>query len=354
LNFLAFLLSGREIETISEKAEHRVREYYNRDTRAEQQKLIRELESYTRQKEQKYRELYPAVRERTQSKDREIEREPNRDTQEQINKHRENDREQTRKREQSQNHTNSNNNIHSNNSNIIDNSLLYDKQTVSGKRTDDILFLHDRTQQQEREVNDSTRTTINERTPTRERPEYQTYLKSRKPRSELLADIRKTARIIREQSLKDSEQLQNINNGNGKEYRYLFRAEQERIRELKARTSTLIQTNQDNERELNKFTKLREFGRKLKDTIVSTREMIKEKISLISGFYKKEFNYKSESLEKEIKEIEVKKMLGREITVKEVKNLEGVYAKESLIDTMKLEKERTKQRENSRSHYNSR
>ena len=47
-------------------------------------------------------------------------------------------------------------------------------------------------------------------------------------------------------------------------------------------------------------------------------------------------------------------MLGREITVKEVKNLEGVYAKESLIDTMKLEKEKTKQRENSRSHYNSR
>ena len=82
--------------------------------------------------------------------------------------------------------------------------------------------------------------------------------------------------------------------------------------------------------------------------------MIKEKISLISGFYKKEFNYKSESLEKEMKEIEVKKMLGREITVKEVKNLEGVYAKESLIDTMKLEKEKTKQRENSRSHYNSR
>ena len=45
-------------------------------------------------------------------------------------------------------------------------------------------------------------------------------------------------------------------------------------------------------------------------------------------------------MEKEIKEIKVKKLLGREITLKEVKNLEGVYAKESLIDTMKFEKEK--------------
>lgn len=346
--------STREIKNISETAEQRVREYNNRDTREEQQKLARQLESYTRQKEQKYRELYPAVRERTENKNREIEREFNTVTQEQINKHRENDREQTRKREQSQNHTNSNNNIHPNNSNNIDNSLLYDKQTVSRERTDDILFLHDRTQQQEREVNDSTRTSINARTPTRERNEFKSYNEFTNSRSELYRNIRKTARTIREQSLKDSEELPTINASNGTELQELFRAEQTRIRELKARTSTLIQTAKGNERELNKLTTIREFSERVKNIIVDTRQWIKDKISLIGDYYKKEFNYKSESLEKEIKEIEVKKMLGREITLKEVKSLEGVYAKESLIDTMKFEKERTKQRENSRSHYQSR
>ena len=47
-------------------------------------------------------------------------------------------------------------------------------------------------------------------------------------------------------------------------------------------------------------------------------------------------------------------MLGRETTVKDIKELENTYNKESLLDTIKQEKERTKQRENSRSHYNSR
>ena len=47
-------------------------------------------------------------------------------------------------------------------------------------------------------------------------------------------------------------------------------------------------------------------------------------------------------------------MLGRETTVKDINNLEKAYNKESLIDTMKFEKEKTKQRENSYSHYQSR
>ena len=339
--------SIREIETISEKAEHRVREYYNRDTREEQQRLVRELESYTQTKEREYRKKYPTVRERTQNKNREIEREFNRDTQEQTPKYRGNDKRETGAREQSQSNINGSSNIHNNSS--IDNrgSNVNIEQAVQQGRLNNLSY--------NKEVeNDSTRTTINERIATRERPEFKAYIKSTKPRNEFLTELRKTARALREQSLKDSEQLQNINNGNGKEFSQLFGAEQTRIRELKARTSTLVQTSKANEREFNKLTKLREFSERVKDIIVDTRQWIKEKISLIGDYYKKEFNYKSESLEKEMKEIEVKKMLGREITVKEVKNLEGVYAKESLIDTMKLEKERTKQRESSRSHYQSR
>lgn len=336
-----------EIEAISKTAEHRVREYNNRDTQRELERLNAELKSYTQTKEREYRQKYPTVRERTENKNREIEREYRGNTQEQTPKYRGNDKRETGAREQSQSNINGDSNIHNNSS--IDNrgSNVNSEQAVQQRRLNNLSY--------NKEVeNDSTRTTINERTPTRERPEFKAYIKSTKPRNEFLTELRKTARTIREQSLKDSEQLQNINNGNGEEFSQLFRAEQERIRELKARTSTLVQTSKTNEREVNKLTKLREFSERVKDIIVDTRQWIKEKISLIGDYYKKEFNYKSESLEKEIKEIEVKKMLGREITVKEVKNLEGVYAKESLIDTMKLEKERTKQRENSRSHYNSR
>lgn len=338
-----------EIEAISKTAEHRVREYNNRDTQRELERLNAELKSYTQTKEREYRQKYPTVRERTENKNREIEREYRGNTQEQTPKYRGNDKRETGAREQSQSNINGDSNIH-NNSNIDNRgNNVNSEQATQQRRLDNLSY--------NKEVeSDSTRTTTDERTPTRERLEYQTYLKSRKPRSELLADIRKKSRTIREQSLKDSEELPTINASNGTELQELFRAEQTRIRELKARTSTLVQTSKANEREVNKLAKLREFSERVKDIIVDTREWIKNKISLIGDYYKKEFNYKSESLEKEIKEIEVKKMLGREITVKEVKNLDGVYAKESLIDTMKFEKEkeRTKQRENSRGHYQSR
>ncbi len=195
-----------EIENISQTAEQRVREYNNRDTQAEQQRLTRELESYTQTKERELRQKYintPRAinKEDNQelTRDRELARE-------RIKSDSGNDREQTRKREQSQSNINGDNNIHSNNSNNIDNSLLYDKQTVSRERTDDILFLYDRTQQ-EREVNDSTKTTTDERTGTRSRPEFKAYIESRKPRSELLAELKKTARALREQSLKNSTKL---------------------------------------------------------------------------------------------------------------------------------------------------
>ena len=336
-----------EIEAISKTAEHRVREYNNRDTQRELERLNAELKSYTQTKEREYRQKYPTVRERTENKNREIEREYRGNTQEQTPKYRGNDKRETGAREQSQSNINGDSNIH-NNSNI-DNRVnnVNSEQATQQRRFDNLSY--------NKEVeSDSTRTTINERTPTRARPEFKAYIEYTKSATELFGELKTTAKTIRKQHLENSEELPTINAGNGTELQELFRAEQSRIRELKARTSRLIQTNQDNEREFKKFTKLRELSERVKDIIVDTREWIKDKISLIGDYYKKEFNYKSESLEKEIKEIEVKKMLGREITVKEVKNLEGVYAKESLLDTIKQEKEKTKQRENSRSHYNSR
>ena len=179
--------SIREIETISEKSEQRVREYNHRDTRAEQQKLIRELESYTRQKEQRYRELYPATRERTDSKNKDFEREPRGNSQDEITKHRDNDKGEVRKREQSQSNSNGSSNIHNNSS--IDNrgSNVNIEQAVQQGRLNNLSY--------NKEVeNDSTRTTINERIATRERPEFKAYIKSTKPRNEFLTELRKTAR----------------------------------------------------------------------------------------------------------------------------------------------------------------
>ncbi len=339
------------VREISSRAREEVKQYNSRDTQRELERLNADLKSYTQTKEREYREKYRVIEPKSRGKDREPKQKNNSNTQEQVRYDRGNDRGKTGEGKVPSNNINSNNNINTNSNDNIRDSVLHDKQPIYERQRANALLLH---KNDKGEINDSTRTSINARTGTRERLEYQTYLKSRKPRSELLADIRKKSRTIREQSLKDSEELPTINAGNGTELQELFREEQSRARELKARTSTLIQTAKGNERELNKLTKLREFSARVKDIIVDTRKWIKGKISLISGFYKKDFHYKSESLEKEIKEIEVKKMLSREITVQEVKNLEGVYAKESLIDTMKFEKERTKQRENSRSHYQSR
>lgn len=192
--------SIREIEKISKTAEQRVREYNNRDTQAEQQRLTRELESYTREKEQKLRAIYPKP---SRTNERELYRFKQRDSKDTQEQTRRNEREITRGN-QVQDNINSDNNIHTNDNDSIRDSVLHDKQTIQSRDTNNILLLHDRTQG---EINDSTRTRVIERTPTRARPEFKAYIKFRKPRSELLAELKKTARALREQSIADSTKL---------------------------------------------------------------------------------------------------------------------------------------------------
>uniref|UniRef100_UPI0015E84DC7 hypothetical protein n=1 Tax=Aliarcobacter cryaerophilus TaxID=28198 RepID=UPI0015E84DC7 len=155
-------------------------------------------------------------------------------------------------------------------------------------------------------------------------------------------------------SLEDSQQLREEYANNTRDLQQRVRIIENEHKQVVRESENHLQQIENLEHKSYGYTKLREFGKKLKDIIVDTREWIKDKISLIGDYYKKDFKYKSEPLEKEIKEIKVKKLLGREITLKEVKNLEGVYAKESLLDTIKQEKERTEQRDNSRGHYQSR
>ncbi len=341
--------STREIETISEKAEQRVREYNNRDTRAEQQKLARQLEIYTRQKEQKYRELYPTVRERTQNKNREIEREFNTVTQEQINKHRENDREQTRKREQSQNHTNSNNNIHSNNSNNIDNSLLYDKQTVSRERTDDILFLYDRTQQ-EREVNDSTRTSINARTPTRESTKYRDYRETRKARTELYKSITETAESLREQSISNSRELHPTHRNTTRDIQQRIRIIENEHKQVIQQSESHLQQAGDIEHKSNGLTKLRQFGRKLTSYIETARSYIKDRYNDLKQRYDKNFVYKQEDLEKTFSAYDLRKdVLKKELSFNDINKVQKQFDISASRD-IKQEQQAEQERQRSRSY----
>lgn len=337
------------VREISSRAREEVKQYNSRDTQRELERLNAELKSYTQTKEREYRQKYPTVRERTENKNREIEREFNRDTQEQTPKYRGNDKRETGAREQSQSNINGDSNIH-NNSNI-DNRVnnVNSEQATQQRRFDNLSY-------NKEAINDSTRTTTDERTPTRARPEFKAYIEYEKSATELFGELTTTAKTIREQSLEDSQQLREEYANNTRDLQQRVRIIENEHKQVVRESENHLQQIENLEHKSYGYTKLREFGKKLKDIVVDTREMIKNKISLIGDYYKKEFNYKSEPLEKEIKEIKVKKLLGREITLKEVKNLEGVYAKENLLDTMKFEKEkeRTKQRENSRGHYQSR
>ncbi|WP_141050922.1 relaxase/mobilization nuclease domain-containing protein, partial [Aliarcobacter cryaerophilus] len=196
--------STREIENISERAEQRVKQYNNRDTQADEQRLTRELESYTREKEQKLRKIYRVIEPTTGAKGREPKQELNSNTQEQINKHRGNDRGKTGEGKVPSNNINSNNNINTNSNDNIRDSVLHDKQPIYERQRANAILLH---KNDKGEINDSTRTSINARTPTRARPEFKAYIEYEKSATELFGELTTTAKTIREQSLEDSQQL---------------------------------------------------------------------------------------------------------------------------------------------------
>lgn len=187
--------SIREIETISEKAEQRAREFNNRDTQAEQQRITGELESYTRAKEQKLRAIYPSARARIKEEHRQTSNEFNRDTQEQTPKHRGDDKREAREREQVENDFIDISNIHFNDISNIRDSISNNDKTVQSTKSNDILFLQNRTQQGA--VNDSTRTSIKPRTPTRESTQYKAYINTRQTRIGIYTDTTKRAKVIR-------------------------------------------------------------------------------------------------------------------------------------------------------------
>ncbi len=337
------------VREISTRAREEVKQYNSRDTQRELERLNADLKSYTQTKEREYREKYPSFRKEVRNGNEHINREPNRDTQNKAQENRNYDRGQAGEREHTQANINSNNNIHTNDNDSIRDSMVYNKQTVQSRNSNDLLLLHDRTQQGE--INDSIRARATKRIGTRESSQYHDYRQTGKARDELLKVLRESAKSIREESLSNSTELPKEYRDNRERVQELFRAEQSRVREVTSRTKQLIQANQNNEREFSKFTKLREFGKGIKNAIESTRELIKDKFNQIIDYYNKQFHYENEPLVKAVKELQSKeKYLGSETTLKDIKGLEQTFNNEMARDTIKHDQEQIKQQEQRQRH----
>ena len=332
------------VREISTRAREEVKQYNSRDTQRELERLNADLKSYTQTKEREYREKYPSFRKEVRNGNEHINREPNRDTPNKAQENRNYDRGQAGEREHTQANINSNNNIHTNDNDSIRDSMVYNKQTVQSRNSNDLLLLHDRTQQGE--INDSIRARATKRIGTRESSQYHDYRQTGKARDELLKVLRESAKSIREESLSNSTELPKEYRDNRERVQELFRAEQSRVREVTSRTKQLIQANQNNEREFSKFTKLREFGKGIKNAIESTRELIKDKFNQIIDYYNKQFHYENEPLVKAVKELQSKeKYLGSETTLKDIKGLEKTFNNEMARDTIKHDQEQIKLQE---------
>lgn len=337
------------VREISTRAREEVKQYSSRDTQRELERLNADLKSYTQTKEREYREKYPSFRKEVRNGNEHINREPNRDTQNKAQENRNYDRGQAGEREHTQANINSNNNIHTNDNDSIRDSMVYNKQTVQSRNSNDLLLLHDRTQQGE--INDSIRARATKRIGTRESSQYHDYRQTGKARDELLKVLRESAKSIREESLSNSTKLPKEYRDNRERVQELFRAEQSRVREVTSRTKQLIQANQNNEREFSKFTKLREFGKGIKNAIESTRELIKDKFNQIIDYYNKQFHYENEPLVKAVKELQSKeKYLGSETTLKDIKGLEQTFNNEMARDTIKHDQEQIKLQEQKQIH----
>lgn len=349
--------STREIETISKETEQRVRKYNNRDTQAEQQRLTRELESYTREKEQKLREIYSKPRKGIEARNREFIREPNRITQEQTKKHRENDREQARKRGQAKN--NNNNNINSTYNRITRYRRIIHKHKQAKRREPNHFILDDRNNKdianqmtvsnlfdavfggkilKEVSKNDSIRKRTVKRIGTRESNQYKDYRQAASTRNELLKVLRESAKRIRKESISNSSELREEYANNTRDLQQRVRIIENEHKQVVQESESHLQQTRNLEHKSYGYTKLREFGRRIKKAIESTRELIKDKFNDIVNYYNKKFHYENEPLVKAVKELQSKeKYLGSETTLKDIKGLEKTFKEEKSKDIKKLE-----------------
>ena len=336
--------STREIETISKETEQRVRKYNNRDTQRELERLNADLKSYTQTKEREYREKYPSFRKEVRNGNEHINREPNRDTQNKATKDREYDRGQAGEREHTQANINSNNNIHTNDNDSIRDSMVYNKQTVQSRNSNDLLLLHDRTQQGE--INDSIRARATKRIGTRESSQYHDYRQTGKARDELLKVLTESANSIRKESISNSRELREEYANNTRDLQQRVRIIENEHKQVVQESESHLQQTRNLEHKSYGYTKLREFERGIKNAIESTRALIKDKFNQIVDYYNKQFHYENEPLVKAVKELQSKeKYLGSETTLKDIKGLEQTFNNEMARDRIKHDQEQIKLQE---------
>ena len=335
------------VREISSRAREEVKQYNSRDTQRELERLNAELKSYTQTKEREYRQKYPTVRERTENKNREIEREFNRDTQEQTPKYRGNDKRETGAREQSQSNINGSSNIHNNSS--IDNrgSNVNIEQAVQQGRLNNLSY--------NKEVeNDSTRTSINARTPTRESTKYRDYRETRKARTELYKSITETAESLREQSISNSRELHPTHRNTTRDIQQRIRIIENEHKQVIQQSESHLQQAGDIEHKSNGLTKLRQFGRKLTSYIETARSYIKDRYNDLKQRYDKNFVYKQEDLEKTFSVYDLRKdVLKKELSFNDINKVQkqfDISADRDIKQEQQAEQERQRSRSYSRGY----
>lgn len=344
--------SPGELREISKAIRTATKLFNQRDTQRECERLRTELKRYTETKERELRQKYINI---SRAINKEDNKELTRDrelTPKRIKTDRESTKETIRTEQQFKSMANSdtfNSSNHiSNSSDSIRDDEIRDRNIQISTTQRNGVLLRDN---ERGAVNDSIGTNERRRVTESQRAKYKSYRETRNARTELYKSIAETAESIRKQSLTDSRELHTT-------HRNTTRDIQQRIRTIKSEYEQIIQKSESNirqageiEHKSNGLTKLREFGRKITDTIQFTREIITEKFNEIIKYYNDKFKYKSEPLENAVNELQSQNTyLGRETTLKDIRGLEKTLNTEMVMDTIKQEKQQ-QQRSRSYSHY---
>lgn len=197
------------------------------------------------------------------------------------------------------------------------------------------------------QVNETSRTDTYERDRTARRKRAETLRETRRTRIELYKSITKESKELREQSERDSKRLPS----NYSDYTNRTRRTASRIREQQQenirQATNHIATTQSNGNELTKLTR---FKQRVTSYIKVAREHISNAVDKIKDTYNKHFNYKSESLETNLKQLNAnKEYLGKETSFKDLRELNKTFEAEQVRDNIKHEQEQQRSRSRGKS-----
>lgn len=312
-----------EIETISQRAEQRVREYNTRDTQAEQHRLKRELIEYTQHKERDNRKKYSNFIQENGEKDRRTARQTVSNAQDRTRENAREPKREAREREQNESNINRSNNGYSEHSNNIRDNIPSNGEAISGRESDELLFLQNRAQKENTKGelrNDSTREPITPRATLGAKENYTAYTVARETRTGIFRSVTKRAKSIRTKHLEYARSQSEIH-----------RAVAPRIScDDEAREGSLLAEARENIRAFNGFKR---FTERVREAITTVSEKI-------IGFGER-FRVVFEQKERE------KQLKGRE-TEQERRAAEYVSRIEN---ENKIEKEKTKTRTHTRRNH---